>query len=85
MFMAGTRVRELEPCSWCLTSMRLYDNDILVKLLGDRFDPASCVSASRSRFHGYGVIMKMQILLLMLSQNCVVSATHRARRNFAMN
>ena len=26
----------------------LYDYDILVKLLGDRFDPAS----SRSRFHG---------------------------------
>ena len=26
--------------------------DILVKLLGDRFDPASCVSASQSRFHG---------------------------------
>ena len=31
----------------------LYDYDILVKLLGDRFDPASCVSASRSRFHGW--------------------------------
>ena len=30
----------------------LYDHDILVKLLGDRFDPASRVSASRSRFHG---------------------------------
>ena len=30
----------------------LYDYDILVKLLGDRFDPASCVSASRCRFHG---------------------------------
>ena len=30
----------------------LYDYDILVKLLGDRFDPASCVSASRSRFYG---------------------------------
>ena len=30
----------------------LYDYDILVKLLGDRFDPASHVSASRSRFHG---------------------------------
>ena len=29
----------------------LYDYDILVKLLGDRFDPASRVSASRSRFH----------------------------------
>ena len=29
----------------------LYDYDISVKLLGDRFDPASRVSASRSRFH----------------------------------
>ena len=30
----------------------LYDYDILVKLLGDRFDTASRVSASKSRFHG---------------------------------
>ena len=30
----------------------LYNYDILVKLLSDRFDPASRVSASRSRFHG---------------------------------
>ena len=30
----------------------LYDYAILVKLLGDRFAPASRVSASRSRFHG---------------------------------
>ena len=30
----------------------LYDRDILVMLLGDRFDPASRVLASRSRFHG---------------------------------
>ena len=30
----------------------LYDYDILVRLLNDRFDPASRVSASRSRFHG---------------------------------
>ena len=30
----------------------LHDYDVLVKLLRDRFDPASCVSASRSRFHG---------------------------------
>ena len=29
----------------------LYDYDVLVKLLGERFDPASRVSASRSRFH----------------------------------
>ena len=32
--------------------MSLYDYDTLVKLLGDRFDHASRVSASRSRFHG---------------------------------
>ena len=30
----------------------LYNYDVLVKLLSDRFDPASRVSASRSRFHG---------------------------------
>ena len=29
----------------------LYNYDVLVKLLGDRFDPASRVSASRTRFH----------------------------------
>ena len=32
--------------------MNYNDYDILVKLLGDQFDPASRVSASRSRFHG---------------------------------
>ena len=30
----------------------LYNYDILVKLLSDRFDPASRVSAVRFRFHG---------------------------------
>ena len=35
-----------------LSDQELYDYDVLVKLLGDRFDPASRVSASRSRFHG---------------------------------
>ena len=35
-----------------LADDELYDHDILVKLLIDRFDPASRVSASRSRFHG---------------------------------
>ena len=29
----------------------LYNYDVLAKLLGDRFDQASRVSASRSRFH----------------------------------
>ena len=36
-----------------LSDRELYDYDVLVKLLGDRFDPASRVSASRSRFHGW--------------------------------
>ena len=35
-----------------LADDELYDYDTLVKLLSDRFDPASRVSASRSRFHG---------------------------------
>ena len=35
-----------------LADDELYDYDILVKLLGDWFDPASRVSATRSRFHG---------------------------------
>ena len=30
----------------------IYNYDVLVKLLSDRFDPASRVSAFRSRFHG---------------------------------
>ena len=35
-----------------LSDRELYDYDVLIKLLADRFDPASRVSASRSRFHG---------------------------------
>ena len=35
-----------------LSDRELHDYDVLVKLLSDRFDPASRVSASRSRFHG---------------------------------
>ena len=35
-----------------LSDRELYDYDVLVKLLSDRFDPASRVLASRSRFHG---------------------------------
>ena len=35
-----------------LTDRELYDYDVLVRLLSDRFDPASRVSASRLRFHG---------------------------------
>ena len=35
-----------------LSDQELYDYDVLVRLLSARFDPASRVSASRSRFHG---------------------------------
>ena len=35
-----------------LTDRELYDYDVLIKLLSARFDPASRVSVSRSRFHG---------------------------------
>ena len=35
-----------------LADSELYNYDVLVKLLSDRFDPAARVSASRSRFHG---------------------------------
>ena len=35
-----------------LSDRELYDYDVLVKLLSERFDPASRVSVSRSRFHG---------------------------------
>ena len=35
-----------------LGDSKLYNYDVLVKLFSDRFDPASRVSASRSRFHG---------------------------------
>ena len=35
-----------------LSDRELYDYDVLVKLLSARFDPASRISASRSRFHG---------------------------------
>ena len=35
-----------------LGDSELYNYDVLVKLLSDRFDPASRVSAFRSQFHG---------------------------------
>ena len=35
-----------------LGDSKLYNYDVLVKLLSDWFDPASRVSAFRSRFHG---------------------------------
>ena len=35
-----------------LSDREIYDYDVLIRLLSARFDPASRVSASRSRFHG---------------------------------
>ena len=35
-----------------LGNNELYNYDVLVKLLNDRFDPASRVSTFHSRFHG---------------------------------
>ena len=44
--------RAEKNCSSTITGDNdLYNYDVLVKLLGERFDPASRVSASRSRFH----------------------------------
>ena len=56
-----------------LTDRELYDYDVLVKLLSDRFDPASRVSASRSQTH-------TQTHTLMPSQSCVDWATHKAHQ-----
>ena len=61
-----------------LTDRELYNYDVLVKLLSARFDPASRVLASRSRFHG----RKTQTHTPMPSQSCVDWATHKAHRNF---
>ena len=66
-----------------LTDRELYDYDVLVRLLSDRFDPASRVSASRSRFHGRrDAIRKTQTHTPMPSRSCVDWATHKAHRNF---
>ena len=62
----------------------LYDYDILVKLLGDRFDPASCVSASRSRFNGRSRRHHEDAdYFADATQNCAGLATHRARMSSA--
>ena len=62
----------------------LYHYDILVKLLGDRFDRASRVSASRSRFHDRSWRHHEDAdHSPMPSRNYAVSAIHRARRSSA--
>ena len=62
----------------------LYDYDILVKLLGDRFDPVSRVSHPGLDFMaGYCVITRMQTPSPMPLQDYAGLATHRARRSSA--
>ena len=58
----------------------LYNYDVLIKLLSDRFDPASRVSAFRSRFHV--VITKMRTHSLMPSRSCAGSAIRRVHWNY---
>ena len=58
----------------------LYDYDILVKLLGDWFDPASRVSASQSFMAGH-IITRMQTPSPTPLQNYAGFATHRARQS----
>ena len=61
----------------------LHDYDILVKLLGDRFQRLMSRPPGPDSVAGYDVIMKTQLIrLLTLSQTYVMSATHRAHRNF---
>ena len=62
----------------------LYDYDILVKLLSDRFDPASLVSASRSGFHGrsWRPHEDADSFADAIMELCL-SAIHRARRSSA--
>ena len=66
----------------------LYDYDVLVKLLSDRFDPASRVSASRSRFHGR--LRRHHedanvYAYAITSLSCVMWVIHKAHRSFDRN
>ena len=65
-----------------LGDSELYNYDVLVKLLSDLFDPASRVSAFRSRFHGrFRRTMRMPTLSQMLSPSCAGWDTHKAHRS----
>ena len=63
----------------------LYNYDVLVKLLGDWFDPASRVSASSSRFHARSRRQRMQTPSLMPSLSCAGSVIRKVRRNYDRN
>ena len=65
-----------------LSDRELYDYDVLVKLLSDRFDP----EFRRLGFiAGRDAIKRTQTTTLILSQSCVDWAIHRAHQNFAKN
>ena len=62
-----------------LSDRELYDYDVLVKLLGDRFDPASRVSASRSRFMaGHDATKRTQTPTPIPSRSCAAWAIHQS-------
>ena len=64
----------------------LYNYDVLVKLLGDRFDPASRVSASRSRFHARSRRHHEDAdTFADPSRSCAGSAIRKVRRNYDRN
>ena len=69
-----------------LSDRELYDYDVLVKLMGDRFDPASRVSASRSRsMAGRDATKRTQTPMPIPSQSCVGWAIHKAHRSSTNN
>ena len=63
----------------------LCNYDVLVKLLSDRFDPASRVSAFRSRFHGRSRRHHEDADTFADAQSCVGWDTHRVHRNCDRN
>ena len=64
----------------------LYNYDVLVKLLGERFDPASRVSDSALVFTpDRDAIMRMQTHLLTPSLNCAGWAIRKVHRNYDKN
>ena len=69
-----------------LGDSNLYNYDVLVKLLSDRFDPASRVSAFRSQFHGRSRRHHddADTFADSLSELCRVRY-HRAHRNYDRN
>ena len=67
-----------------LSDRELYDYDVLVKLLGDRFDPASR-HQGRDSMAGQDATKRTQTPTPIPSHSCVGWAIHRAHLNSAKN